>query len=348
MLDNSSPFQGLPNELIVHIFTLAAASSSKTCLTLMLVAGWTSHLVLPYLFKTVVIRTEVAAKAFIDLLDRDPHCTSFVAAASLPFAGDDSSDLCYGIVQRCPNLIDIALLPEAFGAFRRRTTDASTVLPPSRELHITVLVSETFMARESTYVRAFANFVVPVRYANMSMPILAHVTRIDTTHFPVHLGRIIPFNALTHLTHARISFYACPWDVLYSAATGVLEKQPMVEMLVLRVIGMHSYDDSFAEWFWGMRDRMDGRIYATRARAWNPLEDWERAARSGNDIWHDAVRETEEWRLSREEAGNGLCGDDCRHASAWSPSSSSMPSRPDLQLTIVLLLYRHAVLSIHG
>jgi len=77
----SHPFPllaSLPNELVIHILKLAAASSRESCLSLCLVSSWTRDLALPYLFTTVVLKSITEAERFHERLVGKPDCASFV------------------------------------------------------------------------------------------------------------------------------------------------------------------------------------------------------------------------------------------------------------------------------
>ncbi|KII86553.1 hypothetical protein PLICRDRAFT_177318 [Plicaturopsis crispa FD-325 SS-3] len=293
------PFHGLPDELILHIFRLAAASSWDTCLALMLVASWTRHLAVPHLLKTVVIRSEAAAIAFVNFLDQDPRRAPLVKAVSFAFAGDDRGRLSYDIVQRCPNLTNIAMIPEAiYGFVRWRATDASAVVLPSHELHLTVPAPQIAADGDSVLIDSLVSAVVEARYSRLPMPILERITHLDTTVCPSWFRREKPFGAFTHLTHVRVDLHSGPRGDIDKAVTAMLRKHGKIKMLVLSVEDVHYREDVvFAEWFWGTRDQTNERLYATSG--WNTLEEWERAARDGNDIWDDAFRETEDWRCTR-------------------------------------------------
>ncbi|KII86554.1 hypothetical protein PLICRDRAFT_259032 [Plicaturopsis crispa FD-325 SS-3] len=296
MPNTSSPFEGLPDELVLRIFTLAAASSFEACLALTLVAGWTRPIVLPYLLQTVVIRSEAAAESFIDLLVQNPHHAPLVKAASFAFAGDDRDGLCYGIVKRCQNLINVAMLPATFHDFAYW---GGTLFPPSRELHITVPAPPGGDADGNfNFTNALASIIVRQRYGGPPVPVVEHITRVDATILTGWSGRANPFGAFEHLTHVRVAFHSGPRGDMYNAVTVTLEKHANIQVLVFSVDDTHYRDDVvLAEWFWRTRDRMDGRLYVTGAQ--NTLEEWERAARGGSSIWDDAIRETEEWWLSR-------------------------------------------------
>ncbi|KII86551.1 hypothetical protein PLICRDRAFT_177316 [Plicaturopsis crispa FD-325 SS-3] len=292
MSDTPTPFHRLPDELVVHVFKLAAASSPETCLTLTLVAGWTRHIVSPYLLHTVVIRSEAAASAFICLLDEHPQYAALVENASVTFPGNDCGLLCFQIVQRCPNLTNIAMLGTSFESFARwRATDAGPALLPSRELHLTVPPSANVL---SSIVYGLLNAMRHARNNVQSIPVLKNITRLDTALLPRWFGRARPFDALAHLTHLRVRF---PLDDRrsYEAVMRTPEKHANIQVLVLSVDGARYRDDVvFSEWFWDARDRMDGRLYVTSAH--NTPEEWERVARDRGDIWEDAISETEDWR----------------------------------------------------
>ncbi|KII86550.1 hypothetical protein PLICRDRAFT_177315 [Plicaturopsis crispa FD-325 SS-3] len=283
MSDTSAPFHRLPDELVVHIFRLAAASSLETCVALALVATWTRRLTLPILLRTVVLRSEAAATAFIHILDQDASRALLVENASLEFCGEERRDLHYSIIRRCPNLTNIAMFPEGFCDLAGLALiNTNIIAPASRKLCISAALPILHHA-------LLCILLNTNRSASPAPPLFAHVAHLDVSTYP----DAIP-NVFAHLTHLRVSvddLDGCP-DV----ATEILLNNAKLEMLVLSTRGVHYRDDEVAEWFWGAREG-DGRLYVTGARS--TLREWERMARRGGDIWEDAIRETEEWRLSR-------------------------------------------------
>ncbi|KII86546.1 hypothetical protein PLICRDRAFT_177311 [Plicaturopsis crispa FD-325 SS-3] len=165
------------------------------------------------------------------------------------------------------------------------TISGNTGLPPSRELHITLAGVYTDPNRDFLFI-AQAPRPIPI--------FLDCVTRLDACVLTGWPGMPDPFGAFAQLTHLRIALYAGPQEMVCPTVLRTLEEHADIAALVLS--GDKPYEAAFAEWFRGAREA-DGRLYATGARL--TLEDWERRARDGDDIWEDAVRQTDEWLLSR-------------------------------------------------
>ncbi|KII86552.1 hypothetical protein PLICRDRAFT_259077 [Plicaturopsis crispa FD-325 SS-3] len=283
---------GLPIELVLRILRFAAASSTETSLALTLVAGWTRRLAIPYLLSTVVIRSRTAASAFIRFLDQDPRRAPLVENASLAFDGDGRGVLCCDIIGRCQNLTNVAMFSAPFYGFVV-LYDTHTPPRPPRTLHITVPDAD----HEARGVILFVDALAGLRGLRMSL-VRSYITRLDVAALAGWSGRDNAFGCFPHLTHLRVAFEDTTRDEMYNVVTVALEENTRLEILVLSVDDARYRDDvAFAEWFWGARDRLEGRLYATSAR--NNLEEWERVARAGEDIWEDAIRETEDWRRSR-------------------------------------------------
>ncbi|KII91799.1 hypothetical protein PLICRDRAFT_38634 [Plicaturopsis crispa FD-325 SS-3] len=311
-----SCFHRLPDELVLKIFQIAAASSVQTCLELTLVASWVRDLVaVPYLVETVTFRRRETAVGFMNFLSRGPQYARYVHNICLPSLVDDpfSSNELFMLIKQCPNLTNVAMHLRWF-TYRciNQLYRQFDPLPPSRELWITVPSVESPAAAPGNDTDFIHHTLGAIYYyygsrSNFSAdahPALSCVTRLNVTGCPPPWSEtrygINPFSPFGRLTHLRIAFQGVSSSgTLRTAVTTILSQNEKLEVLILVLpVDKERYrsDDEFANWFWALR-AVDGRFYVTHAQ--NTFKEWTCTARRRGSVWDDAMRETEEWRLLR-------------------------------------------------
>ena len=115
ILNIVNPYPPLPNELIHHIFTLAAVSDLESCRQLCLVSSWARLLVLPHLMPTVVIMKYkhwlLGPASSLTLNDQWVSPTLFTKHLWInDYREGDASDIDFRVAfSRCPNITHLSV-----------------------------------------------------------------------------------------------------------------------------------------------------------------------------------------------------------------------------------------------
>ncbi|KII86648.1 hypothetical protein PLICRDRAFT_43288 [Plicaturopsis crispa FD-325 SS-3] len=303
----------LPNELIVSIFTWAASSSTETCLALTLVASWVRDLALPYLLDTVVFRHIVQLMHFKQFVQRHSRYASLVRNICTRTAviHPQNSTVLYDVIRACANVNSIVMHPVDFAYFAI-CWQLYPAFPLPRELHFT-LAGPDYVQEVGPYPGAtisgneFFTLALESLGSRLTMnppgptSLFSTVTRLDMTgpfNFKPRPFTRNLFRSFSQLTHLKIPFECGTPAAELSRICAIrcLAHKPLV-LLVLAINNEQSYEDAaFAEWFWQVRER-DGRLCVTRTQY--TVQDWDGAFERGMNIWDEAIRETEQWDLSR-------------------------------------------------
>ncbi|KII89793.1 hypothetical protein PLICRDRAFT_566489 [Plicaturopsis crispa FD-325 SS-3] len=304
-IPNHFPFHDLPDELVLSVFNLAAASSRQTCLSLTLVASWTRTLALPHLFSTVVLTSHTASRTFARALDHDDGGERALLVRNLCDVSGDISGLHIQLLDqlltRCVNATNIAVSSGAFlrvtlqYRFMEYTKSPSSSLP-TRPEELTI-VTPGPDDRDFHAFHDFQEWMSATLYRGSGSPLprmLDCVTRLDVSRAyepTTTISRSVRlFRQLTHLKvlfkysdekapDERRSVRACLSDTLVQLVLAPKDESVLA-------------DAEFTEWFVEAR-REDGRLCISRVRA--TAVGWEDITRRQVSVWDMAIRETQEW-----------------------------------------------------
>lgn len=287
----------LPNELVVHSFKFAAATSREFCFCLSVVSSWTRDLALSYLLSTMILKTPQEVDRFIEYLTRHPKYATFIVNISLP----SQDDYCLRdllavteLLQVCHRLVNLsvpgALLWYAHSSafnfphfqghgLRLFIHDYSHVTTKSWLRQPNTLGIRSHMFKMITHIHTYYQFFVDQSYG-----IGAYVAK-----FP-------------QLTHLAVDVVEPDLPLAVDDFSGAL-KSPTLTALVLVIDHQCPPNEaSIRALRNGLCARSTDRL-RVRVAFGGPLTVWRGDRRRwidevegySCDIWERAVRDTEEW-----------------------------------------------------
>jgi len=294
--DSMSPFVELPLELIYHIFSIAAATSRRSCISLCRVASWARHIAQPHLPHTVVIKNHISNSQFLRFL-KDP----LYKAASPNFRPplirnvwmEIASNRIISIFNECDNLEHLALTDEAL----LWLIHSSPILLDNP---YNSMVSEAARSRDhdlqlTMIFGRWTNYEYNTDGVTQESALLSRITHVrlaDIAVRPTH-RHLVHF---TRLSHLAVPFYNLP---LHRAFLYKLLDFQSLKMLVVVIVTSCVNDRDrvlMEELVAGIR-KIDTRIYLTESsyRGSDIWEEWEDEMRGAESIWDKAVRHTREY-----------------------------------------------------
>jgi hypothetical protein len=307
MSQTPPPFNRLPTELLHYIFSFAAAMSRHTCLNLCLVASWVRHIVLPHLFRTVVVKDAYSNNRFAKFLTDPSSMPNFRAASFVSNVWTQHSrDLVLIAIEACDKITHLAL-NTAHLRWLIRSTSPGTVaagvskgislaaLARLRDLHLTLLDAQSL------------NLALTEHHnddVTRKSPIFDKITHMRLTAIDDYRMRV----SLDHFS--RLSHFCVPYYDSRRHQTCFLEsflELKSLQMLVMAFFknGPIGPRETLKLWVQKARET-DRRIYLVECQSVSIQGEWEQDMRCGDSIWERAARYTNEWEANRTQSSAEL------------------------------------------
>jgi hypothetical protein len=285
---------GLPNELVIHIFKLASATSRKFCRSLCLASSWTRDLALPYLLTTVVLKDMTSVRSFIQYISRHRDHGLFVRNLWLPFPRTKSeTDLDTSIMMSnaydirevlrpgpCHRVVNLAV---AMGDLELWGDDPSAFASSCFQEGLRVTL-HNYDARHSM-----------TRYATMTGDQSAHmadvITHLQFESDGMDIGSCITRGKFPRLTHVAYHIHERPRFFHFAA----IFTTPLVLVLVIDRRATTSAASCLAlykELCELKPERL--QIYIVWSSHGDAQEQWLEDV-EGRDVWDRAIEGTKEW-----------------------------------------------------
>ncbi|KII83398.1 hypothetical protein PLICRDRAFT_127365 [Plicaturopsis crispa FD-325 SS-3] len=296
--DEAASFSPLPSELIIHIFDIAAATSTPTALTLCLVASWTCKLARRHLLDTVVVSRARQARVFLqglhDAKDRAGSAAMVHHLWILQAVSRDST------ISQMPNLTDLAITPA--GLFHSLWKWGRPLLPRSvrpsdprtGDLRLTLISFPNIQSSLDQICRRAA----AEKDERERPALLSSVTHLSCAllsddrssaavlRWAVPLVRVFP--RLTHLAIClRVETGSWRAD-LEQICAGCTQLQALVVVITAPVGLLHQPVDLAA--LDSLRERFPC-LYVTDDAPRASWEAWVEEIRTGNSIWKRTIRQ---------------------------------------------------------
>ncbi|KDQ24095.1 hypothetical protein PLEOSDRAFT_161927 [Pleurotus ostreatus PC15] len=321
-------FPDFPREVVWHIFTLAAQSSTSTCKTLCLVNSWCYRLLIPYLFATTILPESASVDKFLAMAS--PHANSegdktvtSLTQGALQWKSQQPSESVknlwmlhsetrvWKMMALCCNVEHIAMEQNSFQLLICDTPAFRSWLqmqehqPPIRRrncpLQMLVIDANTLWnkdilgGRKQRHESLPAIDITHIRLA-AQCSMLYNDRMLDTTRFP-------------RLTHFAIPLYLCGGTFFRArletqrvALTRLLDNSTL-QMLVCILVRSSDRDLAW-EWIRDMRKRYTN-AYLVEPSGCGLQKEWEREVRGGESVWERAIKYTQEVM----ETGHSICTD---------------------------------------
>ncbi|KAF9489880.1 hypothetical protein BDN71DRAFT_1511742 [Pleurotus eryngii] len=309
-------FADFPREVVWHIFTLAAQSSTSTCKILCLVNSWCYRLLIQYLFTTAILPDSVSIDKFLSVvsphakLDGDKTITSLSQGAFQwkPHQPSESvrnlwmlrsHSRIWKMMALCCNAEHIAMEQDSFRlligdtpAFRswlQMPEYQPLIGRRDRPLQMLVVDADTLWNKDILGAR---------KQGHESLP------AIDITHIclaaqgsMLYNNRMLNTSHFPRLTHFAIPLYLCGGTFFRArletqrvALTRLLDNSTL-QMLVCILV--HSSDKDLAwEWVRDMRRKYTS-AYLVEPSGCGLQEEWENEVRGGETVWERATKYTQ-------------------------------------------------------
>lgn len=310
-------FADFPREVVWHIFTLAAQSSTSTCKTMCLVNSWCYRLLIPNLFTTAILPESVSVDKFLSMslhakLDGDKTGTSlnqgvFQWKPQRPAESVrnlwmlQSHNRVWEMMALCCNAEHVAMDQNSFrllicetAAFRSwLQVQEHQLMVGRRERPLQLLIVDTNTLWNKDILRA-------CRQGYESLPAIdvTHI-RLASRSSMLYSDRMLDTAPFPRLTHFAIpvylrdgSFFRARLETQWAALTRLLDNSKL-QMLVCILV--HSSDRDLA-WYW-IRDirRKYTNAYLVESSGCSGCslrEEWEHEVGGGESVWERAIKYT--------------------------------------------------------
>ncbi|KAF4588892.1 hypothetical protein EYR40_010447 [Pleurotus pulmonarius] len=324
-------FADFPREVVWHIFTLAARSSTSACKTLCLVNSWCYRLLLPYLFTTAVLPGSASVDKFLSMVSLHAKLNGHKTAASLdhgalrrmlrrPFDSVrnlwmlQSHSRVWEMMALCYNAEHVAMDQTSFRLLICETTafhswiqiQEHQPLVGRRDRPLQILIvdanilwnKDILCARKEGYESPPAIDITHIRLAARGSMLYSD-RMLDISPFP----RLTHFAIPLHLRDGP--FFRARLKAQRAALTRLLDNSTL-QMLVCILVD--SPDRGVAwEWIRGIRKKYTNAylVQSSGCPGGGLQDEWESEVRGGESVWEKAVKYTQKLMGAGCSVGTG-------------------------------------------
>jgi hypothetical protein len=290
-----STFADLPTELVIHSFKFGASTSREFCFTLTLVSSWARDIALPYLRKTVILKTTEEVEDFLHYLSEHRNYAAFVVNIWFPatwsYCRKDISDM-KALLEECHNAVNL-----------------SVTGPLLLSVH---LMAFQFFRFNSSGLRLFIHDEVQISEEDSISPFAPRISLFNITHihtnYEFFTDRVVGIGIASrvaefpNLTHLAIDVVLPDLPLNVDEFNDVLNS-PKMTVLVLVVDHQRPHNVATIRAFYnGLRERSTGRLQVRVAfgeclTVWRGTrQEWlDEVEGRKQDVWERAIQDTKKW-----------------------------------------------------